>query len=151
MPIRDDIAQALVDAVKHQDKRRTSTLRLIQAAIKDRDIAHRSAGKDPVTDADVLEILTRMVKQRRESAQIYEQNGRADLAQEERHEIAIIEEFLPKPLDEAELKQACEQVVREIGAEGLRDMGRCMNALKERYPGRMDFSKASGVVRELLK
>lgn len=151
MQMRDKITQALVSAIKQQDKRRTSTLRLIQAAIKDRDIAHRSAGKDPVDDADVMEILSRMVKQRKESAHIYEENGRNDLADQELHEIGVIAEFLPKPLDEAEMTQVCADVVKEVGAEGLRDMGRCMSVLKEKYPGRMDFSKASGVIRDLLR
>jgi len=151
MQMRDKITQALVSAIKQQDKRRTSTLRLIQAAIKDRDIAHRSAGKDPVNDADVMEILSRMVKQRKESAHIYQENGRNDLADQELHEIGVIAEFLPKPLDEAEMTRVCADVVKEIGAEGLRDMGRCMSVLKEKYPGRMDFSKASGVVRDLLR
>lgn len=151
MQMREKIAQALVGAVKQQDKRRTSTLRLMQAAIKDRDIAHRGAGKDPVGDEDVTEILSRMVKQSKESARIYEENGRADLAEEELQEIGVIMEFLPKPLSEPDMKQACADVVREIGAESLRDMGRCMSVLKEKYPGRMDFSKASGVVRELLR
>jgi len=151
MQIREKIAQALVSALKNQDKRRTSTLRLIQAAIKDRDIAHRGAGKDPVNDEDILEILTRVVKQRNESARIYQENARAELAEEELQEIAIIMEFLPKPLDEQDMRQACAEVVKEVGAEGLRDMGKCMNALKEKFPGRMDFSKASGVVRDLLR
>lgn len=151
MQTREKIAQALVSAMKQQDKRRTSTLRLIQAAIKDRDIAHRGAGKDPVGDEDVMEILSRMVKQRKESAHIYEENGRKELADQELQEIDVIMEFLPKPLDEADMKQACAEVVKEIGAEGLRDMGRCMSVLKEKFPGRMDFSKASGVVRDLLR
>ena len=151
MQMREKIAQALISAVKQQDKRRTSTLRLMQAAIKDRDIAHRGAGKDPVNDDDIMEILTRMVKQRKESARIYEENGRMDLAEEELQEIGIVMEFLPKPLGESDMKQACSEVVKEIGAEGLRDMGRCMSVLKEKYPGRMDFSKASGVIRDLLR
>ena len=150
MQMREKIAQTLISAVKQQEKRRTSTLRLIQAAIKDRDIVHRGAGKDPVGDEDVMEILSRMVKQRKESARIYEENGRMDLAEAELQEIAIIMEFLPKPLGEADMKQACADLVKEVGADGLRDMGRCMNALKEKYPGRMDFSKASGVIRDLL-
>lgn len=151
MQMRDRIAQTLTNAVKSQDKRRTSTLRLIQAAIKDRDILHRGAGKDPVGDEDVMEILSRMVKQRKESTRIYEENGRNDLAREELQEIDIIMEFLPQPLDEAAMRQACSDTVREVGADGLRDMGRCMTALKEKYPGQMDFTKASGVIRELLR
>src|SRR5690606_12848267 len=128
-----------------------STLRLIQAAIKDRDIARRGAGKDPVDDADVMEILSRMVKQRKESAHIYQENGRNDLADQELHEIGVIAEFLPKPCDEAEMTRVWAGVVKEVSAEGLRDMGRCMSVLKEIYPGRMDVSKASGVARDLLR
>lgn len=150
MQMREKIAQALISAVKQQEKRRTSTLRLVLAAIKDRDIAHRGSGKDAVGDEDVLEILVRMVKQRKESARIYEDNARMDLAKGELEEIDIIMEFLPKPLSDDEMKQACAEIIKEIGAEGLRDMGRTMNALKEKYPGRMDFSKASGVIRGLL-
>src|SRR5690606_4963809 len=149
--IREKIAQALVSALKNQDKRRTSTLRLIQAAIKDRDIAHRGAGKDPVNDEDILEILTRMVKQRNESARIYQENARAELAEEELQEIAIIMEFLPKPLDEQDMRQACAEVVKEVGAEGLSDVVKCMHAVKEKSRGRLAFSEAGGVVRDLLR
>lgn len=150
MQMREKVTQALTSAVKQQDKNRTPTLRLMLAAIKDRDIAHRGAGKDAVADEDVLEILTRMVKQRKESARIYEDNSRMDLAQAELAEIDIIMEFMPKPMSVDEMRQACIDVIKELGAEGLRDMGRCMNALKEKYPGRMDFSKASGIIRGLL-
>ena len=149
--MREQIAQALKTAVKAQDKRRTSTLRLIHAAIHDRDIAHRGAGKDPVNDEDVLLILAKMVKQREESARLFEEGNRLDLASQERDEIEIIRDFLPKQLGEDAVKMACQQVITEVGADGLRDMGRCMNALKDRYPGKMDFSKASGIVKTLLQ
>jgi len=149
--MRDQIAQALKAALKTQDKRRTGTLRLIQAAIQDRDIAHRGAGKDPVTDEEILQILSKMVKQREESAKAFEEGGRAELAAQERDEIAIIKDFLPKQLGDEAVHQACRQVIDEIGADGLRDMGRCMAVLKEKYPGKMDFSKASGLVKDMLK
>jgi uncharacterized protein len=148
--MRDAIQAALKDAQKSQDKCRVSTLRLICAAVKDRDIANRSNGKDPVSDEEISEILTKMVKQRRESAETYEQAGRLELADQERRESAVILEFLPKQMCEEEVEQACENVVRETGAEGLRDVGKCMSTLKERFSGQMDFSKASGVVKGIL-
>lgn len=149
--LRDTFATALKDAMKAGDKRRTSTLRLILAAIKDRDIANRGVGKDPVVDDEILAVLGKMVRQREESAKAFEEGGRLELAQQEREEIAIIRDFLPRQLDEAGMRQACRSVVDDIGAEGLRDMGKCMNTLKERYPGAMDFSKASGIVKDLLQ
>jgi len=149
--MRAAIAEALKASLKAQDKRRTSTLRLINAAIQDRDIAHRGAGKDPVNDEEILQILMKMVRQREESAVAFEQGSRLELAEQERQEIAIIREFLPKQLGEDEVHVACRQVVDEVGAGGLRDMGRCMNALKEKYPGKMDFGKASGIVKQMLQ
>lgn len=149
--MREQISQALKDALKSHDKRRVSTLRLIGAAIQDRDIANRGASKDPVSDEDILQILAKMVKQREESAKAFEEGSRLDLAEQERAEIAVIQDFLPKQLGEEELRAAVAGVVSEIGADGLRDMGRCMSTLKERYPGRMDFAKASGIVKGLLQ
>jgi uncharacterized protein len=149
--MREMLAQALKDATKAQDKRRLSTLRLIMAALHDRDIAQRGAGKDPVSDEEILAILTKMVKQREESARLFEQGNRLELAQQEREEIAVIQGFLPKQLAEDDVKRACQQVVTEVGAGGLRDIGRCMNALKAKYPGQMDFGKASGIVKGLLQ
>ncbi|MCT8998738.1 GatB/YqeY domain-containing protein [Chelativorans intermedius] len=149
--MREKIAQALKDAVEKQDKRRVATLRLIQTAIKDRDIANRGAGKDPVSDDDIMEILTRMVRQRQESAKGFEEGNRLELAEQEREEIGIISEFLPRPLNEDDMRQVCAEVVHEVGADGLRDMRRCMNALKEKFPGRMDLGKASGIVKQMLR
>ncbi len=149
--MREKFDAALKAAIKAQDKRRMPTLRLITAAIKDRDIAARSNGKDGVSDAEVLDILSKMIKQRRESVKTYEDAGRLELAQQEQDEIDIIQEFLPKQLSEVETRQACREVMDELGCAGLKDMGRTMGALKERYAGRMDFSKASQIVKELLK
>lgn len=150
--MRDKINAALQAAVKAQDKRRMSTLRLINAAIKDRDIAARTKGEDQgVSDAEVLEILAKMVKQRQESIKSFEEGGRPELAQQEQEEIDIIKSFMPKQLSEKDTRKACEQVMQEVGAAGLKDMGRCMSALKERYAGQMDFSKASQHVKEMLK
>ena len=149
--MREKIAQALKDAQKNQDKRRLSTLRLINAAIQDRDIANRGASKDPVSDDDILLILAKMVKQREESAKAFEEGNRLELAEQERDEITIIKDFMPKQLGEEDVRKVCAQVIGEIGADGLRDMGRCMNVLKEKDPGEMDFSKASGSVKGLLQ
>jgi uncharacterized protein YqeY len=149
--IRDRINAALKQATKSQEKLRMSTLRLINAAIKDRDIAARTAGKrEGVSDAEVLEILAKMIKQRRESVETYEGAGRLELAEREQGEIEVIVDFLPRQLDEAAMERACAEVVAEIGADGLKDMGRTMAVLKERYAGQMDFGKASGVVKRLL-
>lgn len=149
--MREQIADALKHAVKDQDKRRVCTLRLVQAAIKDRDISNRGAGKDPVSDSEITEILAKMVKQRRESARAFEEGNRLDLAEQERNEIEIINDFLPRQLGEDDVKQACAKIIDETGADGLRDMGKCMNALKQKYAGQMDFGKASGIVKGMLQ
>ena len=148
--MRERISAALKEATLAQDKRRTSTLRLVSAAIKDRDIAARTAGKDPVSDDDIAEILVKMIKQRIESTRLYEEGNRLDLAEQEREEIAIIRTFLPEQLDEEQVRSVCAEAVKATGAHGLRDMGKCMQALKARYSGRMDFGKASAVVKGLL-
>lgn len=149
--LRQTISEALTTAQKAQEKRRVSTLRLVLAAAKDRDIANRSAGKDPVGDEELLAILTKMIKQREESAKIYEEAGRAELAENEREEIAIIAAFLPEQMSDEEIRVACTETIAEMNAEGLRDMGKVMAALKEKYAGQMDFSKASSFVKDLLK
>ena len=155
--MRDRIQQATKDAMKSGDKRRLSTLRLVSAAIKDRDIAARvddkghATGRDRIDDAEILQLLQKMIRQRRDSIEVYTQGGRAELAEQEAAEIAIIEEFLPKQMSEAEIKDAATKAIAELGAGGLKDMGRVMGVLKERFPGVMDFGKASGMVKELLK
>uniref|UniRef100_A0A2A4YYK7 Glutamyl-tRNA amidotransferase n=1 Tax=OCS116 cluster bacterium TaxID=2030921 RepID=A0A2A4YYK7_9PROT len=149
--MRDQINVALKEAMKARESLKTSTLRLVNAAIKDRDIAARgNGGRDLVGDEEILEILSKMVKQRRESHGIYKEAGRDDLADQEAKEIVIITEFLPKQMDEAEIKAACEAVVADIKAEGLKDMGKIMGALKAKYAGQMDFSIASKTIRDLL-
>lgn len=149
--MREQINEALKAAVKVQDKRRMSTLRLITAAIKDRDIAARSSDKKCVSDSEVLQILAKMVKQRQESIKTYTEGGRPELAQQEQEEIDIIESFLPKRLSEEETRNAVVAVVDELGCEGLKDMGKAMGMLKERYPGQMDFSAASRFVKEQIR
>jgi len=155
--MRERINQALKDAMKSGDKARVSTLRLINAAIKDRDIAARAddkgqtTGKDRAEDQEILGLLQKMVKQRRESAETYRQAGRTDLAEREEAEIPIIEEFLPQQMSEAETRAAVKAVMGELGCSGLKDMGRTMAALKERFAGQMDFGMASALVKEELK
>ncbi|MCB5201397.1 GatB/YqeY domain-containing protein [Neorhizobium sp. T786] len=149
--MRDKFANAMREAMKAKESRRLSTVRLIQTAIKDRDIANRGVGKDPVSDDDIMQILQKMVKQREESAKIYEDAGRSELAAQEREEITVIKGFMPEQLSEDAVRELCQSVISETGAQGLRDMGKCMNALKEKYPGQMDFAKASGMVKDLLK
>ena len=149
--MREKFSEALKSALKDGAKRRVSTLRLITAAIKDRDISARGSGKERVSDDDILQILSKMIKQREESAKLYEEGGRLELAQQEREEMEIIREFLPRQLDEAEVKVLCADVVRDVDGSGLRDMGKCMNELKKRYPGQIDFGKASAVVKDLLQ
>lgn len=150
-PMRDQLKQALKAAIKLQDKRRMSTLRLINAAIQDRDIAARSSDKKCVSDTEVMEILAKMVKQRHESIKAYEEGGRPELAQQEQEEIEIIARFLPEQLSEEETRAAVLALMEEIGCAGLKDMGKTMGALKQRYTGQMDFGKASQIVKEQIQ
>jgi hypothetical protein len=149
--IRDDIKAALVTAMKAGDKGRTSAIRLVQAAIKNRDIELRG-GANPPADDDVLvtEVMQKMIKQRRESIAMYEAGGREELAEVERAEVAVIEAFLPRQMDEAELASAIDAIVAETGAASVKDMGRVMAALKERHAGQIDMSKASAAVKARL-
>ncbi|WP_306029276.1 MULTISPECIES: GatB/YqeY domain-containing protein [unclassified Stappia] len=149
--MRERIDAALQDAVENDDKRRAATLRLVLAAIKDRDARSRELGHDGVPDAEILEILNKMVRQREASVRDFEESGQLGLAEQEREEMSVIHEFLPRQFDERAMQNACEDIVRDINAKGLRDMGRCMSALKERYPGQMDFVRASCVVKDLLR
>ena len=148
--MREAIDTELKSALKAQDKRRVATLRLISAAIKDRDVAGRSSGKERISDDEILQLMSKMIKQREESARLYAEGGREDLATQERQEIEIIREFLPKQLSDEEVQAIAADVVAEIEAHGLRDVGRVMAVLKERYPGQMDFAKASATVKGLL-
>ena len=148
--MRDQISEGYKTALKAGDKRRTATLRAINAAIKDKDIEARGLGKEPLADADVLALLQKMVKQREESLGIYEKAGRDDLAAVEREEIAILSEFLPKGLSEAEVDAAIKSAIEKTGASGGKDMGKVIAALKADYPGRIDFGKASAKVKAAL-
>lgn len=148
--MRETITAALKQATKAQDKRRISTLRLISAAIKDRDIAARTAGKPQATDAELLELFAKMIKQREESEKIYADAGRAELAKQEAEEIAIIREFLPKQLSEKEMEKAIAEAIAKTGASNVKDMGKVMAELKAHYAGQMDFGKASALVKAKL-
>jgi uncharacterized protein len=149
--MRDRLSENLKDAMRAKDKARLSTLRLISAAIKDRDIAARSDGHEAgVSDDEILAIMAKMIKQRQESATTYEQAARLELADKERAEIVVIEEFLPRQLDATEVEAAVKAVMAEVGASSIRDMGKVMGALKAKYAGQMDFGKAGGAVKALL-
>jgi len=148
--MRDKVMDEVKAAMKAGDKARLSTLRLIQAAVKDRDIANRGTGKEAASDDEILQLLAKMVKQREESAKAFEDGGRAELAAKEREEIAVIRDFMPKQMDEAETEAAIRAVIAETGAAGVKDMGKVMAGLREKYAGQMDFGKASGVVKGLL-
>jgi uncharacterized protein YqeY len=148
--MRETINAALKAATKAQDKRRISTLRLISAAIKDRDIAARTAGKGEATEAELLELFAKMIKQREESEKIYVDAGRAELAKQEGEEIAIIREFLPKQLSEKEMGEAIVAAIKKTGAASVKDMGKVMAELKSACAGQMDFGKASAAVKAKL-
>ncbi len=152
MSLRDRIQADLKDAMRNKDQLRLATLRLIQAAVKDRDIAARAEDRcDGCGQGEIMALLQKLVKQREESADTYEQAGRLDLAERERTEAAIVREYLPEPMDDKEIADAARGVVDELDAAGLKDMGKCMGALKERYTGRMDFSQAGKEVKTLLQ
>ena len=148
--MRERINNDLKTAMKAGEKLRVGTLRLVNSAIKSADIDARPSGKDKISDADILSVLTKMIKQRRDSVEQYQAGGRQDLADQELAEIAIIEGYLPKQMSEAETKDAIAATIKEVGAASVKDMGKVMAALKERYAGQMDFGKASGAVKSLL-
>lgn len=148
--MRDALTAALKDAMKAKDSLRLSTIRLIQSAIKDQDIAQRTAGKEPLSEAEILQLMAKLIKQREESAKIYEQNARPELAEKERLEIAAIAAFMPKQLSEEETRAAIEKTISETGAAGIKDMGKVIAALRAAYAGQMDFGKASGMVKAML-
>ena len=152
MQLRDRITTALTDAMRAKEADRLSTLRLINAAIKDRDIAMRGTADEAagLSDADVLAIMGRMVKQRQESARAYEEGGRLELAEKELAEIKVIEEFLPRQLSDAEAESAVDAAIAAVGATSIRDMGKVMTELKTKYTVQMDFAKAGPMVKSRL-
>jgi uncharacterized protein YqeY len=148
--LREQINEALKEAMKARDQRRVSTLRLVNAALKDRDIAARGEGKPALADEDILGLMQKLTKQRQESLEIYEKAGRTDLATQEREEIEIISGFMPKAMSEAEADAAIAAAIKETGAAGMKDMGKVMALLRERHAGKLDIAKASAVVKGRL-
>jgi hypothetical protein len=148
--IRDDIKAALVTAMKSGDRARTATIRLIQSSLKNREIEMRGGTAPDDDDVTVIEVLQKMIKQRRESVALYEQGGRQELADAETAEIAVIEGFLPRQMSEEEAKAAIDSIVAETGASSLKDMGKVMAVLKEKHAGGLDMSRASGLVKARL-
>ncbi|MFS2009822.1 GatB/YqeY domain-containing protein [Azospirillum sp. CT11-132] len=151
MTLRTQFNDSLKDAMRAKDQRAVSTIRMILAGLKDRDIAARSRGvTDGIDEAEILSMLQTLVKQRNESAGLYDQGGRPELAQQEREEIAVIERFLPKQMSEEESTAAIDAIVTELGASSIKDMGKVMAELKARHAGQMDFAKAGGLVKARL-
>jgi len=149
--LREKFRDMLKDAMKSRNERATATLRLIQAALKDRDIAARGRGKtEGIDDAEILSMLQNMIKQRKESIEHFEKGCRPELARQEQEEIAVIESYLPKQMSDAEAEKAIKDLIAELGAASIKDMGRVMAALKERYSGRMDMAKASALTKQAL-
>ncbi len=148
--LRDQINTALKSAMKGRDERRTSTLRLVNAAIKNADIEAEMHGRPLLSDEDLVGLLRKLVKQRQESIEIYDRAGRRELADKERAEIDIIRTYLPQELSDSEMKAAITDVITKVDARSIKDMGRVMAALKQGYSGKMDFGKASGLVKAML-
>ena len=148
--LRENINNAMKEAMKARDERRVGTLRMMNAAIKNADIAARGEGKEPLNEADLMSLFQKMIKQRQESAELYDKGARPELAAQERGEIEIITAYLPQQMSDVEAGAAISTLLQEINAETMKDMGRAMAALKERFAGKMDFGKASGKIKELL-
>ncbi len=148
--LRDDINNAVKEAMKAKDERKLSTLRMVNATIKNADIEARGNGKPPLSDAELLGVFQKMIKQRQEAVELYDKGGRAELAAQEREEIAIISAYLPKQMSDDDVKTAIAEAIAETGAGGMKDMGKVIAALKAKYTGQMDFAKASGLVKAAL-
>ena len=148
--LRDKLSSDLKDAMRSGDKARVGTIRLMTSAIKSADIEARPAGKDPIGDPEILQVLAKMIKQRRDSIEQFNAGGRPELAANEAAEIAVIEGYMPKQMSEAEVEASAKAVIAAVGAAGVKDMGKVMTAMKDKYAGQMDFGKASGLVKKLL-
>jgi uncharacterized protein YqeY len=152
MGLREQFNEQMKEAMKAKDQRRLSTLRMINAALKDKDIANRTeTSREGISDDEILGLLGKMIKQREESAEAFDKGGRPEMAKSEREEVEIIRTFMPKQMSADEQRAAIQGVITDVGATSMKDMGKIMAALKERYAGQMDFGKASGMVKELLK
>jgi uncharacterized protein len=148
--LRDAINNAVKEAMKAREERKLSTLRMMNSTIKNADIDARGNGKPPLSDDDLLGVFQKMIKQRQESVELYEKGGRAELAAQERDEIAVIQAYLPKQMSDDDVKAAIAAVVKETGAASMKDMGKVVAQLKAKYAGQMDFAKASGLVKTAL-
>ena len=148
--LRDNINNALKDAMKAKDERKVSTLRMVNSSLKNADIEARGAGKPALGDAEVLPLLQKMIKQRQESVELYKKGNRADLVKQEEEEIAIIAGYLPKQMSEADMTAAIEAAIKDTGAAGVKDMGKVIGALRGKYAGQIDMGKASAVVKGML-
>ena len=148
--MRERLMTALKEAMKAKETRRISTIRMVQSAIKDLEIANRTKPDTTTSDGEIASLMSKLVKQREESAKIYDEGGRPELAAQEREEIGIISEFMPKQFSDAEVTEIIKGIIAETGAASVKDMGKCMALLKERYPGQLDFAKASGQIKALL-
>lgn len=149
--LRDDINAAVKEAMKARDERKLSTLRMVNSTIKNADIDARGQGKPPLSDADLLGVLQKMIKQRQESVELYDKGGRGELAAQEREEIAVISAYLPKQMSDDEVTAAIKAAIAETSAAGMKDMGKVIAALRGKYAGQMDFGKASGLVKAALQ
>jgi uncharacterized protein len=150
MDLRQRLADAMKEAMKAGDKPRLNTIRLIQSALKDKDIESRGLGKEPASSEEILALMQKMVKQRQESLAIYAQNNRPELAQQEQSEITVIQSFMPQQMDEQEIIKAIQSAIQETGASSMKDMGKVVAALRTAYAGQMDFGKASALVKDML-
>jgi uncharacterized protein YqeY len=148
--LRDEINNAVKEAMKAKNERKLSTLRMVNSTIKNADIEARGQGKPPLSDTDLLAVFQKMIKQRQEAVELYDRGGRAELAAQEREEIAVISAYLPKQMSDDEVKKAIAAIVAETGAAGMKDMGKVISALKAKYSGQMDFAKASNLVKAAL-
>ena len=148
--LRDDINTAVKEAMKAKDERKLGTLRMVNSTIKNADIEARGNGKPQLSDADLLGVLQKMIKQRQEAVELYDKGGRPELAEQERQEIAVISAYLPKQMSDDDVKKAIADAIAETGAAGMKDMGKVIAALKTKHAGQMDFGKASGMVKAAL-
>jgi uncharacterized protein YqeY len=148
--LRDDINNALKEAMKAKNERAVSTLRMVNSTLKNADIEARGAGKPPLGDAEVLGVLQKMIKQRHESVELYQKGGRQDLVKQEQDEIAIISGYLPKQMSESDMAAAIDAAIKETGAAGMKDMGKVIGVLRGKYAGEMDMAKASALVKAKL-
>jgi uncharacterized protein YqeY len=151
MSLKNQIEKKLNQALKDKDKNTYPTLRLVISAIKDAEIANRTKEKKDMSDSDIVSILKKMIKQRNESSEVYKKAGREELLKQETNEIAVISSFLPKQLSEEETKKICEEVIKSLEANSIKDMGKVMGELKTKYSNTLDFSKVSLIIKELLK